>query len=92
MHISLNEFWTNVFLEAFSDRMELVVSEYFIAGVDVLHTVVTKVSQDGGILLVRNRVFNSLSIDIPCAESYEMIPSYAFRWVMIESDSFIYKL
>jgi hypothetical protein len=35
--------------------MELVVSEYFTAATDVLHKVVTKVSQVGGRLLISSR-------------------------------------
>jgi hypothetical protein len=53
--------------------MELVVSQYFTALADVLHTDVTKVSQDSGRLLISNRAFSSLSIVIPCADNWEMI-------------------
>jgi hypothetical protein len=49
--------------------MELIVSEYFTAAADALHTVVTKVSQDGGRLLISSTAFNSSSIVIPCADS-----------------------
>jgi hypothetical protein len=55
--------------------MELVISEYFTAAADALHTVVKKVSQDGGRLLISSRAFSSSSIVIPCADSWEMIPS-----------------
>jgi hypothetical protein len=59
--------------------MELVVSEYFTAIAEALHTVVTKVSQDGGRLLISNRAFSSSSIVMPCADSWEMMPSESFR-------------
>jgi hypothetical protein len=59
--------------------MELIISEYFTAEVDALHTVVKKVSQDGGKLLINSRAFSSSSIVIPCADSWVMIPSYLFR-------------
>jgi hypothetical protein len=55
--------------------MELVVSEYFTAVVDALQMVMTKVSQDGGRVLISNRALSSSSIIIPCADSWEMIPS-----------------
>jgi hypothetical protein len=55
--------------------MELVVSEYFMAVADALQTVVTKVSQDGGSLLISNRAFSMSSIVNPCADSREMMPS-----------------
>jgi hypothetical protein len=54
--------------------MELVVSEYFTAVADALQTVVTKVSQDGGRVLISSRALSSSSIVIPCADSWEMIP------------------
>jgi hypothetical protein len=53
--------------------MELVVSKYFTAVADALHTVMTKVSQDGGRLLISNRVFKSSSIVIPCVDSWEIM-------------------
>jgi hypothetical protein len=59
--------------------MELVVSEYFMVIADALETVVTKVSQDGGRLLINNRAFSSSSIVIPCVDSWEMMPSESFR-------------
>jgi hypothetical protein len=43
---------------ASSDRMELVVSQNLTAVADALHTVVTKVSQDSGRLLISNRGFS----------------------------------
>jgi hypothetical protein len=55
--------------------MDLVVSEYFTAAAGALHMVVTKVSQDGGRLLISNGAFSSLSIVMPCADSWEMMPS-----------------
>jgi hypothetical protein len=55
--------------------MELIVSKYFTDILDVLHMVVTNVSQDGGRLLISNRDFISLSIVIPCADRWEMTPS-----------------
>jgi hypothetical protein len=55
--------------------MELVVLEYFTAATDVLHTIVTKVSQDGGRLLISSRAFSSSSIIILCANNWEMIRS-----------------
>jgi hypothetical protein len=42
---------------------------------DALHTVVTKVSQDGRRLLISKRAFSSSSIVIPCADSWEIMPS-----------------
>jgi hypothetical protein len=54
--------------------MELVVSEYFTAVIDTLHMVVTKVSWDGGRLLIINRAFSSSLIFIPYANNWEMIP------------------
>jgi hypothetical protein len=45
--------------------MELVVSEYLTAVADAVHMVVTKVSQDGGRLLISKRAFSSSSIVIP---------------------------
>jgi hypothetical protein len=55
--------------------MELVVLEYFTAAVDALQTAVTKVSQDGGRVLISNRALSSSSIVIPCGDSWELIPS-----------------
>jgi hypothetical protein len=51
----------------------------FTAVADVLHTVVTKVSQDDGRLLINIRALNSSSIVIPYADSWEMIPSYLLK-------------
>jgi hypothetical protein len=59
--------------------MELIVSEYFMATTDVLQTVMTKVSQDAGRLLISSGGFSSSSIIIPCANSRKMTPSYSFR-------------
>jgi hypothetical protein len=76
----------------FFRKMDLIVSDYITVAVDALHTVETKVSQEGGRLLICNRAFNLSLIHIPCANSWEMIPSYSFRWVVTESDSLIRKL
>jgi hypothetical protein len=79
MYASLGEFLRNVFLRASSDKMELVISKYFMAAASALHTVVTKVFQDGGRLLISSTAFSSSSIVIPCGNSWEMIPLYSFR-------------
>jgi hypothetical protein len=53
--------------------MELVILVYFTATADVLHTVVTKVFQDGGRLLISSRAFTSSSIVIPCVYNWERV-------------------
>ena len=58
---SLAKSCMNVFLQASLDRMEFVISEYFMAVVDVLHIVVTKVSHEDGRLVISNRAFSSCS-------------------------------
>ena len=56
------ESFTNDFLRATLDKIELVTLEYVILVVDALHTVVMKVSHEGGRLLIRDIAFKSSSI------------------------------
>ena len=56
---------------------------------DQLHTMFTYVSQEGDRLLINKREFNSTSIVIPCAESWEFILSHSLMCAWAESDSFI---
>ena len=47
--------YTNDFLRAFSDSIELVAMEYVMFLAKYLHTVVKNVSKEGGKLLITNR-------------------------------------
>ena len=67
------------FLRAASVRIALVTSEYLMAIVEALHTVVTKVSYEEGRLLMSIIALSSSSIIIPCDEIWELILSYSLR-------------
>ena len=53
------------FLRVASIRIVLVISEYLMAVVEALHTVVTKVSQEEGRLLMSIIALSSSSIAVP---------------------------
>ena len=81
-----------VFLRAASVRIALVTSEYLMAVVEALHTVVTKVSQEEGRLLMSIMALSSSSIAVPYNVIWELKLSYSLRCAWTESDSFIRKL
>ena len=67
------------FLQVASVRIALVTSEYLMAIVEALHTVVTKVSQEEGRLLMSIIALSSSSIVVPCDVIWELILSYSLR-------------
>ena len=69
------------FLRAASVRIALVTSEYLMAVVEALHTVVTKVSQEEGRLLMSIMALSSSSIVVPYDEIWELKLSYSLRCV-----------
>ena len=67
------ESFANDLLQAAFVRIVLVTSEYFTTIVDALHVSVTKVSHEGGRLLMSNIAFNSSSIVIPLPKVWECL-------------------
>ena len=65
------------FLLAASVSIALVTSEYLMAIVEVLHTVVTRVSQEEGRLLMSIIGLSSSSIVVPCDVIWELKLSYS---------------
>ena len=57
-----------------------MASEYLIAVVEALHTVVTKVSQEEGRLLMSIVALSSSSIVVPYDEIWELKLSYSLRY------------
>ena len=64
------------FLRVASVRIALVTSKYLMA----LHTVVTKVSQEEGRLLMSIIALSSSSIVVPYDEIWELILLYSLRY------------
>ena len=60
-------------------KIALVTLEYLMAVVEALHTVVTKVSQEEGRLLMSIIALSSSSIVVPCDEIWELRLSYLLR-------------
>ena len=58
-------FFASDFVRSASVRVALVTLEYSITMVDALHTIVTKVSHEGGKLLIESMAFSSPSIVVP---------------------------
>ena len=67
------------FLQAASVRIELMTSEYSMAVVEALHTVVMKVSQEEARLRMSIIALSSSSIVVPCDEIWELKLSYSLR-------------
>ena len=67
-YASFVECFANDFLRAASVMIALVTSKYFMVAIEALHTVVTKVSHEGGRLLMSSIALNSSSIVVPWAE------------------------
>ena len=59
-------------LRAASVRIALMTSEYWMGIVEALHTIVTKVSQEEGRLLMSIIALSSSSIVVPCDEIWEL--------------------
>ena len=55
-----------------------------------LHTIATKLSRNEGRLLISRRAKNYSWIYVPCVDHF--FTSYEFRWIIMESDYFIYRL
>ena len=60
------------FLRAASVKIALVTSEYLMAVVEALHTIVTKVSQEEGRLLMSINALSSSLIVVACDEIWEL--------------------
>ena len=56
-----------------------MTSEYLMVVVEALHTVVTKVSQEEGRLLMSIMALSSSLIVVPCDVIWEIILSYSLR-------------
>ena len=69
--------------------MELVEEAYMIFVVDALHIEATNIFHDGGKLLVNMRAQRFCLIFMSCTDNQEIMFSYAFKWVVIESECFI---
>ena len=67
------------FLRAASVRIALVTTEYLMAVVEALHTVVMKVSQKEGRLLLSIIALSSSSIVVPCDVIWKLRLSYSLR-------------